>query len=137
MIAAIGDLQRFKADYLKAMAHPARVRTLEVLRQGEAAVADVQAQIDADVANLSQHLAVLRRAGIVSARKVGLHVLYSVRDTEVFTILDVLRGVFSQRVASMQTVLAADGGQPPVDANPRARTKAAPGHGRTSRPVQP
>lgn len=106
--ALIGDLHRFKADYLKAMAHPVRIRVLEILRDGEVAVADVQTQVDADVANISQHLAVLRRAGIVTARKTGLNVLYSVRDTEVFTILDALRTVFSHRLDSMQNVLAAD-----------------------------
>lgn len=104
----VGELQRFKADYLKAMAHPTRIRVLEILRQGEAAVGDVQAQVDSGVANLSQHLAVLRGAGIVSARKSGLAVLYSVRDAEVFTILDALREVFTHRLDSMQTVLAED-----------------------------
>ncbi len=104
----IGDLQRFKADYLKAMGHPVRVRVLEILRQGEAAVAEMQPQLGAEVANLSQHLAVLRGAGIVSTRKVGLRVLYRVRDVEVFVILDALRQIFSQRLDSMQTLLAAD-----------------------------
>ncbi len=104
----IGELQRFKADYLKAMAHPVRIRTLEILRQGEVSVADVQSQLDADVANISQHLAVLRGAGIVTARKSGLSVFYTVRDPEVFAILDALRTIFSHRLDSMQTVLAAD-----------------------------
>jgi len=113
--ALIGDLQRFKAGYLKAMAHPVRIRTLETLRQGECGVAEIQAQVDAEVINLSQHLAVLRGAGIVTARKVGLRVLYSVPDAQVFAILDALREVFSQRVDSMQTVLAADAA-PPADA---------------------
>jgi len=90
------------------MAHPVRIRTLEILRQGEVAVSEVQAQVDAEVANISQHLAVLRGAGIVTARKAGLSVLYSVRDAEVFTILDALREIFSHRLDSMQTVLAAD-----------------------------
>jgi DNA-binding transcriptional ArsR family regulator len=103
-----GELQRFKADYLKAMAHPIRIRILEILRQGEAAVAEIQARLDAEVSNLSQHLAVLRGAGIVAARKTGPSVLYSVRDAEVFAILDALRGIFSHRADSMQTVLAAD-----------------------------
>lgn len=103
-----GELQRFKADYLKALAHPVRIRILEILRQGEAAVADIQARFDAEVSNLSQHLAVLRGMGIVAARKAGPSVLYSVRDAEVFAILDALRVVFTHRADSMQTVLAAD-----------------------------
>jgi len=104
----IGELQRFKADYLKAMAHPVRIRVLEVLRQGEWTVSDLQVQVDGDVANLSQHLGVLRRAGIVTPRKAGLSVLYAVVDPEVFVVLDALREVFTHRVDAMQTTLAAD-----------------------------
>lgn len=127
----VGDLQRFKAEYLKAMAHPVRIRTLEILRQGEVTVAEVKAQVDADVANLSQHLAVLRNAGIVTARKAGLNVLYAVKDVEVYTILDALRTVFSHRLDSMQTVLAADEGVG------RPRRPRPAGSGRSSGPVRP
>ncbi len=115
----VGDLQRFKANYLKAMAHPVRIRVLEVLRQGEASVSNLQAEVGADVANVSQHLGVLRNAGIVTARKLGLNVLYAVRDAEVFTILDALRAVFSQRVDTMQSVLAADEAAEAADAEAR------------------
>ena len=104
----VGELQRFKAAYLKAVAHPVRIRALEVLRQGEVAVADIQTQMGDAVANISQHLAVLRGAGIVTTHKVGLKVLYRVRDEEIFVILDSLREVFSHRLDSMQTVLEAD-----------------------------
>ena len=91
------------------MAHPVRIRILEVLRQGEAAVADLQAQVGPDVANISQHLAVLRNGGIVAARKSGLSVHYRVRDAEVFAILDALRQVFTSRLDSMQNTLQNDG----------------------------
>jgi DNA-binding transcriptional ArsR family regulator len=107
-------LQRFKADYLKAMAHPVRIRVLEVLRPGEIGVAEVQSQVDPDVANISQHLAVLRSIGVVAARKAGPSVLYSVRDPEVFSILDALREIFSHQLHSMQSMLAADDGSRPV-----------------------
>lgn len=104
----IGELQKFKANYLKALAHPVRIRVLEVLQQGEVSVADLQAEAGAEVANISQHLAVLRGGGIVAARKTGMNVLYRVRDTEVFLILDALRQIFSQRLDSMQTMLEED-----------------------------
>lgn len=120
----VGELQRFKADYLKALAHPVRIRILEILRQGESSVGDVQAQVQSGVANLSQHLAVLRGAGIVSTHKSGLSVLYSVRDAEVFTILDALREVFSHRLDSMQTVLAEDA-EPAPEPKRRRRPPAA------------
>lgn len=96
------------------MAHPVRIRVIEVLRQGPVGVAEVQAQVDPDVANISQHLAVLRNAGIVATRKAGPSVLYNVRDAEVFTVLDALREIFSHRLDSMQTMLAADDGAMPA-----------------------
>ncbi len=104
----IGELQQFKAGYLKALAHPVRIRILEILRAGESSVTDIGAQLDPGVANVSQHLSVLRTAGIVTAQKSGLSVLYSVRDQEVFTVLDALREIFTHRLDSMQTTLAAD-----------------------------
>lgn len=100
-----GELQKFKADYCKALAHPVRIRILEVLRQGEVSVADLQTEAGAEVANISQHLAVLRGGGIVATRKNGMNVLYRVRDAEVFLILDALRQIFSQRLDSMQQTM--------------------------------
>lgn len=107
----VGDLQRFKAEYLKAMAHPVRIRVLEILRPGPAAVADIQTQVGPEVANISQHLAVLRNAGIVTGRKVGATVLYEAPDPEVFTVLDALRAVFAHRLDAMQSLLT-DSSQP-------------------------
>ena len=113
------------------------MRVLEILRQGEVAVAEVQPQLGADVANLSQHLAVLRGAGIVAARKVGLNVMYRVRDAEVFTILDALRQIFSHRLDSMQTTLAADDGDGLGSPKPRQLPKARPGGGPAPKRGQP
>jgi ArsR family transcriptional regulator len=83
---------------------------MEVLRQGPVGVAEVQAQVDPDVANISQHLAVLRNAGIVTTRRSGPTGLYNVCDAEVFTVLDALREIFSHRLDSMHTMLALDEG---------------------------
>ena len=118
----IGGLQKFKASYLKALAHPVRIRVLEVLRQGELSVAELQSEAGADVANISQHLAVLRTGGVVVARKTGMNVLYRVRDREVFVILDALRQIFSNRLDSMQTMLDEDNTS--VDADPAPHGQA-------------
>ena len=135
-VPLIGDLQRFKAGYLKAMAHPVRIRALEVLRQGPAGVAELQSQVDPGVGNISQHLAVLRNAGVVSTRKAGPSVVYSVRDPEVFAILDALREIFSHRLDSMQTTLAADEGAQSAHPSPPqpAAQRRRPGLGKSVRP---
>jgi len=54
------ELQAFKADFFKALAHPLRIRILETLRGRERSVQELQAALDLDQATVSQHLAVLR-----------------------------------------------------------------------------
>jgi len=68
-----------KADILKALAHPFRIMILERLAGGEMTVGQIVAGIGAKEANTSRHLAVMRSAGLLSARKDGLNVFYSVK----------------------------------------------------------
>ncbi|KAA2265920.1 winged helix-turn-helix transcriptional regulator, partial [Solihabitans fulvus] len=70
-------LYQVKAEFFKALGHPVRIRVLELLSQREHAVAEMVSEVGIEAANLSQHLALLRRAGLVAARKQGLTVHYS------------------------------------------------------------
>jgi len=65
------ELQSFKADFFKALAHPLRVRILELLRARERNVHELQAMLDLDQPAVSPQLAVLRRTNVVGARKEG------------------------------------------------------------------
>lgn len=80
-----------KADLFKALGHPARVRILEVLSSGDRTVGDLQPAVGIEASHLSQQLAVLRRAGLVTADKQGATVLYSLRDTLVADMLAIAR----------------------------------------------
>jgi len=82
------DLYRFEADTFNALAHPARLEILELLRQGECCVCHIQAMLDQRQAYISQHLNVLRRTGLVVNRKDGLRVYYKVTDPTVFVLVD-------------------------------------------------
>ena len=62
-------LSEVKAELFKALAHPARVRVLEVLVDGERSVGELQPLVGIELSHLSQQLGVLRRAGLVTARK--------------------------------------------------------------------
>ena len=66
-----------KANILKALAHPVRVRIFEALAGGEKTVGDIVQIIQEKDANTSRHLALLRSAGLVATRKEGLNVYYS------------------------------------------------------------
>jgi ArsR family transcriptional regulator len=87
------NLFRLEADTLNALAHPARLEILELLRQGECCVCHIQAMLDQRQAYISQHLNVLRRAGLVVNRKDGLRVYYKVTDPKVFDLIDSVKEI--------------------------------------------
>lgn len=62
---------------LKALADPERLRIVQCLQQGELSVGDVALALDAEIANVSHHLGVLRHAGLVKDRRAGKYVYYS------------------------------------------------------------
>ena len=98
-------LHRFKAEFFKALAHPARIKILELLRSGEMSVTNLQAQLEIESSSVSQQLAILRGKNIVEARKVGTTVYYSVRDPAVFELLDVARRIFNNHLIDTRSML--------------------------------
>ena len=100
-----GDLQRFKAQFFRALAHPTRIRILEALVRRERTVQELQEQLTLDQPVVSQQLAVLRHQGIVSARKEGSSVRYALRDPLVGSLLEVARQIFNNRLGHSQGLL--------------------------------
>ena len=80
-----------KAEFFKAIGHPIRIRVLELLSEDEQSVSDLLGAIDVGQAYLSQQLGVLRRAGLVNARREGSHVLYALADARMAELLAVAR----------------------------------------------
>jgi DNA-binding transcriptional ArsR family regulator len=76
------------ADRLKAMADPMRLRILHVLQDGERCVNDILGQVGGSQANVSKHLSVLRRVGLVECRRDGVNVYYRIGDPTVFAICE-------------------------------------------------
>ena len=87
------DLQRplseIKAELFKALAHPARIRVLELLAEGERRSARCSRSSGIELSHLSQQLGVLRRAGLVTTRKEGSSVFYAIKDPLVAELLAV------------------------------------------------
>ncbi len=105
-------LRQFKAEFFKALAHPARIKILELLRSGEKGVNELQAQLEMEPSAVSQQLAVLRSKDIVEARKEGTSVYYRVHDPAVFELLDAARRIFTNQLTdahAMLTQLEAEG----------------------------
>lgn len=88
-------LYQLKADFFKTLGHPARIRVLELLSEREHAVAEMLPQVGIEPAHLSQQLAVLRRANLVTSRKEGSTVYYSLTSPYVADLLAVARLVLT------------------------------------------
>jgi DNA-binding transcriptional ArsR family regulator len=102
---AAGELQMFKAQFFRALAHPTRIRILEILGRGGRTVQELQDELGVDQPSVSQQLAVLRNQGIVSAQKEGLSVRYALRDPLVSALLDVARRIFDNRLGDSTGLL--------------------------------
>ena len=98
-------LQAFKAEFFKALAHPLRIRILELLVAGARSVHELQDALGLDQPTVSQQLAVLRAKNIVEARKEGTAVRYTVRDPALRELLDVARRIFNNHLIGTQTML--------------------------------
>lgn len=104
-------LYKLKAEFFKTLGHPARIRILELLAAGDRAVGELLPEIGIESSNLSQQLGVLRRAGVVDARKDGNTVIYSIASPDIAELLTVARkvlsGMLSDRVAVLENLRAA------------------------------
>ena len=99
------ELRRFKAEIFHALAHPTRIAIVEALQQGELSAGKLIEQLGLEQANASQHLAILRAKMIVSNRKSGNQVLYSLRDPVINEVLAILRRYFFSQLADTKTML--------------------------------
>lgn len=99
-------IYQLKADFFKTLSHPARIRVIEVLRDGEASVSELIPQVGLEPSHLSQQLRVLRRAGLVSSRKVGNTVQYSVPDPRLFQVLELAKQILSTSLEETSHLLA-------------------------------
>ena len=79
------------AEMIRVLGHPIRLRIVECLEDGEQTVKALQDALDAPQAAVSQQLARMRAAGIVTGRRDGVHVRYSISDPRVVQMLNCLR----------------------------------------------
>src|SRR6266581_3703264 len=105
MALQTGPVHEVKANLFRVLGHPARVRILELLRGGERSVGALQAELELDSGGTSQHLAALRRIGLVASRRDGNSVYYRVDDEGVFDLLAAGRAIIGRRLATEQSIL--------------------------------
>lgn len=93
------------ANMIKAMSNPHRLEILELLAQGQFSVAEIAEETDITGANASQHLQVLKQAQLVSTRREGNHIYYSLAGESVYKAWKALRELGIERVAEIERVL--------------------------------
>jgi DNA-binding transcriptional ArsR family regulator len=99
-------LQTLKAEFFRALAHPVRIRLLEVLvTSGATSVQDLQRGLGIDQPIVSQQLARLRSSGIVVARKQGTATFYTVADPLIADLLRVAREILNRHLIGVQGLL--------------------------------
>jgi rhodanese-related sulfurtransferase/DNA-binding transcriptional ArsR family regulator len=106
---AAGTVRAALAEVAKALAHEHRMELIEQLAQGPRSVEALAERVGLSVANASQHLQQLRRAGLVSTQRDGKRVVYRLADeveTDIVALLGALRHVAEHAVASMERIVA-------------------------------
>lgn len=91
------------SQLLKLLAHPARLAILDILRDGEHCVCHIEAHLGYRQAYISQHLAVLREAGLIQDRRDGWNIFYRVIDPRIYSILDTIQDISGQPAATKKT----------------------------------
>ena len=99
------QLQTFKAQFFRALAHPIRIKILEILVRGGRTVQELQEALTLDQPIVSQQLAVLRNQNIVTAQKEGLSVRYTLRDPLIGELLEVARRIFNNHLVNTRGML--------------------------------
>lgn len=98
------SLQSFKAELFKALAHPGRIRILELLRDGEKSVTQLQLALGTEGSTASQQLAILRMKNLVATRKSGNNIYYRLRDQQVNVLLAAARRMFDTHLVQLQSM---------------------------------
>ncbi len=98
---------KLQAKTAKALAHPTRIAILDMLRRGERCVCEMEPELGASQANISQHLAVLREGNLVATRRDGMRMMYRVTDERVFRVLDLMGSIAHDQFNAACQALAA------------------------------
>jgi DNA-binding transcriptional ArsR family regulator len=102
-------LFEMQAVFCRTMGNPARLRIMHLLREGELCVNEISETLEASQPSVSQHLAVLRNAGVVSSRCSGRQHYYRLTYPEVATICDGIRDVLGRIARDRNELFEASG----------------------------
>ncbi|MEO3743067.1 metalloregulator ArsR/SmtB family transcription factor [Plantactinospora sp. B5E13] len=99
-------LYQAKAEFFRMLGHPVRIRVLELLGEGPRPVRDLLTETGVEASNLSQQLAVLRRAGIVVSTRDGANVVYALAGPDVADLMRAARRILTEMLQGQAQLLA-------------------------------
>ena len=95
----------FQTEILKAIAQETRLSIIELLRDGERCVCEIFPAINQEQSNVSRHLNVMQKAGILTRRKEGLRIFYAVKHPEVLAIIELAAALMKNEAGSRNDLL--------------------------------
>jgi len=95
-----------KAEILKVLAQPTRLKILECLRHGEKCICEIVPTINGEQSNISRHISLMQRNHLVSTRKEGVRVMVNVKDAKIFEILDKVGAILKNQMKEQEKLLA-------------------------------
>jgi ArsR family transcriptional regulator len=101
------EIAAFRAEILKAIAQPTRLKIIEFLRDGERCVCEIFPAIGEEQSNTSRHLNLMQAAGVLSRRKEGLKIFYAVKHPEILDIIDLVTSIAKNETADRHKLLKA------------------------------
>lgn len=92
------------AELCKVFSNPKRLEILNMLRNREKTVSELVKLVDISQTNLSQHLAILRQRGVVTTRKEGTNIYYSIADPKIIQACDLMRSVLLEQLSKGEKI---------------------------------
>jgi len=94
-----------KAEVLKTLAQPTRLKILECLRNGEKCICEIVPAINGEQSNISRHISLMQKNHIITTRKDGVRVMVKVLDPEIFNILDRVSKILKDQLKEQEELL--------------------------------
>lgn len=96
---------KLTAEFFKTLSHPVRIKILHSLENGELCVCDIITQVNIEQSNLSQHLGVMKKQGIIDSRKDGQKVIYRIVYRSVMDVVGAAEKTLSEQLTTNQVIL--------------------------------
>jgi len=96
---------KLTADFFKVLSHPVRVKILHSLKMGERCVCEIIEELDIEQSNLSQHLGVMKKQGLIDSRKDGQQVIYRIVYPSVLEVIGAAEKTLSEKIGDSQSIL--------------------------------